>query len=163
MFCHLSKHLFVVHSNADEREGKACLISVVPRRWPQLFLKCRAPSAADRSRGEVGRSLPLGPERNAGPTPVPGAAPTRIPPSASIVPVAQHRGGNAQLACDLAQRPTAAHQQGYRPLLELIRKMTPSLAHSTPFRSRRSLTKVSTNSGEPQSAHRCCARNTWPL
>src|SRR5258708_37844526 len=61
-----------------------------------------------------------------------------IPPSASIAPVAQHRGGNAQLACDLAQRPTAAHQQGYRFLLELIRKMTPSLAHSTPFRSRRS-------------------------
>ncbi len=74
----------------------------------------------------------------------------RIPPSASIAPVAQHRGGNAQLACDLAQRPTAAHQQGYRFLLELIRKMTPSLAHSTPFRSRRSLAKVSTNSGEPQ-------------
>src|SRR6516165_7745906 len=52
----------------------------------------------------------------------------RIPPSASIAPVAQHRGGNAQLACDLAQRPTAAHQQSYRFLLELIRKMTPSLA-----------------------------------
>src|SRR5438094_2421772 len=74
----------------------------------------------------------------------------RSPPSASIAPVAQHRGGNAQLACELAQRPTAAHQQGYRFLLELIRKMTPSLAHSTPFRSRRSLAKVSTNSGEPQ-------------
>src|ERR1700730_3731533 len=73
-----------------------------------------------------------------------------IPPSASIAPVAQHRGGNAQLACDLAQRPTTAHQQGYRFLLELIGKMTPSLAHSTPFRSRRSLAKVSTNSGEPQ-------------
>src|SRR5262249_57078435 len=74
----------------------------------------------------------------------------RIPPSASIVPVAQHRGGNAQLACDPAQRPTAAHQQGYRFLLELIRKITPSLAHSTPFRSRPSLAKVSTNSGERQ-------------
>ena len=35
----------------------------------------------------------------------------RIPPSSSIAPVAQHRGGNAQLACDPAQRPTAAHQQ----------------------------------------------------
>src|ERR1700737_593661 len=74
----------------------------------------------------------------------------RIPPSASIAPVAQHRGGNAQLACDLAQRPTTAHQQGYRFLLELIGKMTPSLAHSTPFRARRSLAKVSSNSGEPQ-------------
>src|SRR6516165_844436 len=73
----------------------------------------------------------------------------RIPPSASIAPVAQHRGGNAQLACDPAQRPIAAHQQGYRFPLELIRKMTPSLAHSTPFRSRRSLAKVSTNSREP--------------
>jgi hypothetical protein len=38
--------------------------------------------------------------------------------------------------------------QGYRFPLELIRKMTPSLAHSTPFRSRRSLPKVSTNSRE---------------
>ena len=66
-----------------------------------------------------------------------------------LIAAAMHRGGNAQLACDLAQRPTAAHQQGYRFLLELIRKMTPSLAHSTPFRSRRSLAKVSTNSGEP--------------
>src|SRR5215471_10288190 len=47
------------------------------------------------------------------------------------------------------QRPTAAHQQGYRFPLELIRKMTPSLAHSTPFRSRRSLAKVSTISREP--------------
>src|SRR5215813_3857222 len=72
----------------------------------------------------------------------------RIPPSASIAPVAQHRGGEAQLACDPAQRPTAAHQQGYRFPLELIRKMTPSLAHSTPFRSHRSLAKVSTNSRE---------------
>jgi hypothetical protein len=67
---------------------------------------------------------------------------------ASIATVAQHRGGGAQLACDPAQRPTAAHQQGYRLPLELIRKMTPSLAHSTPFRSRR-LAKVSTNSREP--------------
>src|SRR5215472_8861575 len=74
----------------------------------------------------------------------------RIPPSASIAPVAQHRGGEAQLACDPAQRPTAAHQQGYRFPLELVRKMTPSLAHSTPVRSRRSLAKVSTNSREPQ-------------
>src|SRR5262252_9303642 len=74
----------------------------------------------------------------------------RIPPSASIAPVAQHRGGNTQLACDPAQRPTAAHQQGYRFPLELIRKMTPSLAHSTPFRSHRSLAKVSTNSRETQ-------------
>src|SRR5262249_35417798 len=62
------------------------------------------------------------------------------------------RGGNTQLACDPAQRPTAAHQQGYRFPLELIRKMTPSLAHSTPFRSHRSLAKVSTNSREAQSS-----------
>src|SRR5215475_9127702 len=75
----------------------------------------------------------------------------RIPPFAAIAPVAQHRGGNAQLACDPAHRPTAAHQQGYRFPLELIRKMTPSLSHSTPFRSRRSLAKVFTNSREPQS------------
>src|SRR5262249_20790337 len=75
---------------------------------------------------------------------------TPIPPSAFIAPVARPRGGNTQVACDPAQRPTAAHQQGYRFPLELIRKMTPSLAHSTPFRSHRSLAKVSTNSREAQ-------------
>src|SRR5207237_40291 len=64
---------------------KRNLISVVPRRWPQLFLKCRAPSAADRSRGEVGRSLPPGPERDAGPRPVPHAAPTPDPATRSAV------------------------------------------------------------------------------
>jgi hypothetical protein len=72
----------------------------------------------------------------------------RILPSPAIAPVAQHRGGEAQLACDLDQRPTAARQQSDRLRLVLIRKMTPFLAHSTPFRSRRSLAKVSTNSGE---------------
>src|SRR4051794_12385329 len=69
---------------------------------------------------------------------------------AAMAPIAQHRGGDAQLASDLDQRPTAARQQGNRLPLELIRKMTPFLAHSTPFRSRRSLAKVSTNAGEAQ-------------
>src|SRR6478736_6731022 len=69
---------------------------------------------------------------------------------AAIAPIAQHRGREPQLACDLDQRPTAARQQGNRLRLELIRKMTPFLAHSTPSRSRRSLAKVSTNSGETQ-------------
>src|SRR5215469_15538848 len=78
----------------------------------------------------------------------------RIPPPTAIAPIAQHRGGNPQLACEPAQRPTAAHQQGHRFSLELIRKMTTSLAHSTPLRSRRSLAKVSTNSGEPHTGHR---------
>src|SRR5262252_5688291 len=54
---------------------KRNLISAVPRRWPQPFLKCRAPSAADRSRDEAGKSPP-GPGRDTGPTPVSGAAPT---------------------------------------------------------------------------------------
>src|SRR5215469_9322167 len=53
--------------------------------------------------------------------------------SAAIAPVAQHRGGDAKLACDLEQRPTAAHQHSDRLLLEFIRKLTPSWAHSTPF------------------------------
>src|SRR5215467_11770490 len=57
----------------------------------------------------------------------------RIPRSAAIAPVAQHRGGDAKLACDLEQRPTAAHQHSDRLLLEFIRKLTPSWAHSTPF------------------------------
>src|SRR3954452_14691685 len=73
-----------------------------------------------------------------------------MPSYAAIAPIAQHRGREPQLACDLDQRPTAARQQGDRLHLELIRKMTPFLAHSTPFRSRRSLAKVSTNSGEAQ-------------
>src|SRR3954453_4987801 len=76
-----------------------------------------------------------------------------MPSCAAMAPIAQHGGGDAQLACDLDQRPTAARQQGDRLPLELIRKMTPFLAHSTPFRSPRSLAKVSTNSGEAQSAH----------
>src|SRR5690242_12626124 len=75
----------------------------------------------------------------------------RIPPFASIAPVAQHRGGDAQLVGDLQQRPTTARQQGDCFSLELICVLTPSLDHhSTPFRSSRSLAKVSTNSGEPQ-------------
>src|SRR3954467_6625760 len=73
-----------------------------------------------------------------------------MPSYAAIAPIAQHRGREPQLACDLDQRPTAARQQGDRLHLELIRKMTPFLAHSTPSRSRRSLAKVSTNAGEAQ-------------
>src|ERR1043166_646685 len=73
----------------------------------------------------------------------------RIPPFASIAPVAQHRGGDAQLVGDLQQRPTTARQQGDCFSLELICVLTPSLDHSTPFRSSPSLAKVSTNSGEP--------------
>src|SRR5215213_8948079 len=71
-----------------------------------------------------------------------------MPSYAASAPVAQHRGGDAQLAGDLHQWPTAACQQGDRLRLELIRKTTPFLAHSTPSRSLRSLAKVSTNSGE---------------
>src|SRR4051794_25755379 len=83
-----------------------------------------------------------------------------MPSCAAMAPIAQHRGGDAQLACDLDQRPTAARQQGDRLPLELIRKMTPFLAHSTPFRSRRSLAKVSTNSGEAQHAYLAVTRCT---
>src|SRR4051812_14200978 len=75
-----------------------------------------------------------------------------MPSYAAIAPIAQHRGREPQLACDLDQRPTAARQQGDRLRLELIRKMTPFLDHSTPSRSCRSLAKVSTNSGEAQVA-----------
>src|SRR3954452_15706513 len=75
-----------------------------------------------------------------------------MPSYAAIAPIAQHRGREPQLACDLHQWPTAACQQGDRLHLELIRKMTPFLAHSTPSRSRRSLAKVSTNAGEAHAA-----------
>src|SRR3954467_3632405 len=73
-----------------------------------------------------------------------------MPSYAAIAPIAQHRGREPQLACDLDQRPTAARQQGDRLRLELIRKMTPFLTHSTPSRSSRSLPKVSINPGEAQ-------------
>src|SRR5215208_5466751 len=81
-----------------------------------------------------------------------------MPSYAASAPVAQHRGGDAQLAGDLHQWPTAACQQGDRLRLELIRKTTPFLAHSTPSRSLRSLAKVSTNSGE---AHRLHPAVAW--
>src|SRR5215211_3441338 len=71
-----------------------------------------------------------------------------MPSYAAIAPIAQHRGREPQLAGDLHQWPTAARQQGDRLRLELIRKMTPFLTHSTPSRSSRSLPKVSTNPGE---------------
>src|SRR5215212_8613180 len=82
-----------------------------------------------------------------------------MPSYAAIAPVAQHRGREPQLACDLHQWPTAACQQGDRLRLELIRKMTPFLAHSTPSRSSRSLPKVSTNSGEVLIEQ---VRRDWP-
>src|SRR3954464_2646840 len=85
-----------------------------------------------------------------------------MPSCAAMAPIAQHRGGDAQLASDLDQRPTAARQQGNRLPLELIRKMTPFLAHSTPFRSRRSLAKVSTNAGEAQCARGLRLRASVP-
>src|SRR5215210_4215297 len=86
-----------------------------------------------------------------------------MPSYAAIAPIAQHRGREPQLACDLDQRPTAARQQGDRLRLELIRKITPFLAHSTPSRSRRSLAKVSTNSGEAQFRLIEDQRDIWPV
>src|SRR3954466_6192404 len=81
---------------------------------------------------------------------------------AAIAPIAQHRGREPQLACDLDQRPTAARQQGDRLRLELIPKVTPFLTHSTPSRSSRRLPKVSTNPGEAQSRQSPPARSTAP-
>src|SRR4051812_1166807 len=74
----------------------------------------------------------------------------RMPSLTAVTPVAQHRGRDPQLIGNLHQRPTAARQQCYRLRLELIRKPTPFLTHSTPSRSPRSLAKVSTDSGEAQ-------------
>jgi hypothetical protein len=89
-----------------------------------------------------------GSETECGPTPACGAQRQHhIPPSAPITPIAKHRGLNAQFRRNLRQRPTAARQQGHHLPLELIRKLTTSLAQSTPSRSLRSLAKVSTNRG----------------
>jgi hypothetical protein len=60
------------------------------------------------------------------------------------------RARDPQFAGNPRQRPAAARQQGDRLRLELIRKLTPFLAHSTLSRSHRSLSKVSTDSGEAQ-------------
>src|SRR6266851_2992041 len=65
----------------------------------------------------------------------------RIPPSIPTAPIAKHRRRDAQFPCDLRQRPTAARQQGYCLPLELIGKLTTSLAHSTPSRSSSELSK----------------------
>src|SRR5215203_2244385 len=85
-----------------------------------------------------------------------------MPSYAAIAPIAQHRGREPQLAGDLHQWPTAACQQGDCLRLELIRKMTPFLAHSTPSRSPRSLAKVSTNSGEAHPIRRPFRRQDTP-
>src|SRR6266568_772699 len=66
---------------------------------------------------------------------------SRIPPSTPTAPIAKHRRRDAQFPCDLRQRPTAARQQGYCLPLELIGKLTTSLAHSTPSRSSSELSK----------------------
>ena len=110
---------------------------LVPKRWSP---NCRSALTRDRQ-------CPRGPSRDLARQ----MADTRTMLTASW---SLQRADHAEQrdACDPAQRLTAAPQQGYRFPLELIRKMTPSLAHSTPFRSRRSLAKVSTNSREPQLA-----------
>src|ERR1044072_3707622 len=77
---------------------------------------------------------------------------SRTSPLTAVAPIAQHRERDPQLDGDLQQRPAAARQQGNRLSLELIHELTPPLLHSTPFRSARSLAKVSTNSGEAHSA-----------
>src|SRR5207244_5476713 len=66
---------------------------------------------------------------------------SRIPPSTPTAPIAKHRRRDAHFPCDLRQRPTAARQQGYCLPLELIGKLTTSLAHSTPSRSSSELSK----------------------
>src|ERR1044071_7975885 len=75
----------------------------------------------------------------------------RLPPLTTVAPVTQHRGRDPQLVGNLQQRPTAARQQRDRLRLELIRKLTSFLTHSTPSRSSRSLAKVSINPGEAHS------------
>src|ERR1700731_3733365 len=74
-----------------------------------------------------------------------GGAP---PPLIPIPPGAQPRRGNPQLLSNLAQRPAAARQQPHRLPLELIRVLATQCTHQTPSRSQRSLSEVSTISGE---------------
>jgi hypothetical protein len=82
------------------------------------FFKMSRSAQPDHSRDAAGKSPPLGPGRNAVPTPVSGAAPTPHPALRFHCASCAASRGNAQLA----QRPTAAHQQGYRFPLELILK-----------------------------------------
>src|SRR3954451_8354897 len=85
----------------------------------------------------------------------------RMPSLTAVTPVAQHRGRDPQLIGNLHQRPTAARQQCYRLRLELIRKPTPFLTHSTASRSPRSLAKVSTDSGEAHFVSMELSRRAW--
>jgi hypothetical protein len=83
----------------------------------------------------------------------------RSPPSAPITPVANHRGCDAQLPCDLRQRPTAARQQGNR-----IAQLTTTLAGWTPSRSPRSLARCPPIRGDSAAGRTCnkfrqCSRN----
>src|ERR1051325_612591 len=120
------------------------LISAVPRRSPQPFLNVALqaqPIVLTAKPGDFCRRIRNG---------MHGRPRSRTPPLTAVAPIAQHRGRDPQLAGDLQQRPAAARQQADRLSLELIRDLTPSLVHSTPFRSPRSLAKVSTNSGEAQ-------------
>lgn len=71
----------------------------------------------------------------------------RIPPSTPPAPIAQHRRRDTQLHRDLHQRPATAHQKRHRLPLELIRKLTTPLAHSTPSRSSWSVHQCGGGSG----------------
>jgi hypothetical protein len=69
--------------------------------------------------------------------------------TSSVVPGAVVRSRAADRSRGQPGR-AGARQENDHLRLELIRKMTPFLAHSTPSRSSRSLPKVSTNAGEAQ-------------
>src|SRR6266568_7068717 len=87
---------------------------------------------------------------------------SRIPPSTPTAPIAKHRRRDAQFPCDLRQRPTAARQQGYCLPLELIGKLTTSLAHSTPSRSSSELSKgVHQFAGGSECPGYCGAQDTF--
>jgi len=106
---------------------------------PQPFLKCSAPPAADRSRDEAGKSRRRvrGGMRRRRWYRVPRRP--RLPPSTSIAPVAQHRGGNTQLACDpLNGRPLLPSRATASRLNSSVTLCRSSPALSPGLRSRRS-------------------------
>ena len=114
------------------------------------FLKCRAPSAADRSRDAAGRSPPPGPGRNAGPTPVSGL-PSGARRASSYTGQAPEPSLFADFRCRCAEHRRYPMMNSGQDLgLERGRKHIPTPVSST-FASSQLLTSVENSLSAKQS------------
>src|SRR5665213_1332359 len=132
---------------------KRNLMSELQQRSRSTFLKCRAPAAAARSPAANGRSPQSGPP-TAAPPAVWGAAalPSARASPHSLDPAPQYRITQAKLLGHRTDRPAArSHQINRLPLIVVRKRPTWTSFHLTPPGSA-SLLRVSTNSGEVQTA-----------